>query len=113
MFGKGDILVTECGNEEFRHIVMEKGRGNGEIGALNTQHPDRMGGAVIESDALENATCTLSFDNPVSLGVVLNAALVGMVQFRRIGRVIGEENADLGLSIRKLCQELLGMGETK
>lgn len=109
IFGKGDILVTECGNSEERHILMEMGRGHGEIGAKNLQHPDRQVGGIVQPEDLDSATCTLTFDNPVSLGVVLEKALVGMVAFRRAGRTIGEENADLGLSIRELCQELLGM----
>lgn len=109
IFGKGDILVTECGNSEQRHILMEMGRGSGEVGAKNLQHLDRQVGAEVQAEDLESATCTLTFDNPVSLGVVLEKALVGMVAFRRAGRTIGEENADLGLSLRELCQELLGM----
>lgn len=108
-FGKGDILVTECGNAEERHILMEMGRGNGDVGAKNMQHSDRIEGGVVALDDLDNATCTLTFDNPVSLGVVLEKALVGMVAFRRCGRTIGAENADLGISVRELCQELLGM----
>lgn len=109
IFGKGDILVTEAGNSEQRHILMETGRGNGELGAVNLQHADRQVGAEISPEDFENATCTLTFNNPVSLGVVLEKALAGMVAFRRVGRTIGEENADLGLSLRELCQELLGM----
>lgn len=111
VFGKGDILVTECGNNEQRHILMEKGWGSGEAGRLNTQHPDRMPGAEIPPEDIDGTTCTLSFNNPVSLGVVLNAALAGMVNFRRAGRTIGGKNADLGLSIRELCFELLGMND--
>ena len=37
--------------------------------------------------------------------------LVGMVAFRKSGRTIGPENADLGISVRELCQELLGMND--
>ena len=110
-FGKGDILVTECGNAEERHIRMEMGRGNGDVGAKNRQHSDRIEGGVVALDDLDNATCTLTFDNPVSLGVVLEKVLVGMVAFRKSGRTIGPENADLGISVRELCQELLGMSD--
>lgn len=109
IFGKGDILVTEAGNSEQRHILMEMGRGSGEVGAKNLQYPDRQEGGEVQPEDLENATCTLTFDNPVSLGVVLEKALVGMVAFRRAGRTLGEANADLGLSLRELCHELLGM----
>jgi hypothetical protein len=108
VFGKGDILVTECGNSERRHILIEHGRVLGSVGAKG-HLPERAEGAVILQEDIEAATVALTFDNPISLAVVLEKALVGMVAFRRGGRTIGEDHAALGEAIRELCQELLGM----
>lgn len=107
IFGKGDILVTECGDSEQRHILMEHGRGVFLVGKAQTHIHDRMPGAIIPDEALEDATVTLSFDNPVSCGVVLEKILVSMVSFKKAGKTIGEENADLAESISELWEELV------
>lgn len=107
IFGKGDILVSECGDSKQRHILMERGKGNGQVGKQNFHRPERMPGAEISDEDLENATVTLSFDNPISCGVVLEKILVSMVNFKKVGRVIGEEDVDLEASIIELWQELI------
>lgn len=108
IFGKGDILVTQCGNSELQHVIFEQGRGNGELGAKNLQHADRQEGAEIQPEDIENATVSFTFDNPVSCAVVLEKLLVNMVAFRKAEKFIGAENADLAESIKFLWAELLG-----
>jgi len=107
IFGKGDILVTECGNSERRHILIEHGKGSGEVG-VKGHLPERAEGVVIPQEDFEAATVTLTFDNPISLAVVLEKALNGMIHFRRAGRTIGEGHEELGESIRESMFELLG-----
>ena len=94
IFGKGDILVTECGTSDHRHILMEMGRGAGVVAAKNVQCSDRLEGAEITPEDLENATCTLTFDNPASVAVVLHKLMLSMVHLKRAGKTLSSDNSD-------------------
>ena len=111
IFGKGDILVTQCGTPELQHVLFEKWRGNGEVGTINLQHADRQEGSEVQPEDIENATVSFTFDNPVSCAVVLEKLLVNMVAFRKAGKFIGGENEDLAISIHTLWSELTGKND--
>lgn len=106
ILGNGNILITECSNGEQCHILLEDGRGSGQVGEYCFEHKDRQVGVPIPEEDLNNATCTLSFNNPTSLGVLLEKVLVGMVSFKENGKTIGEEHLELALSIKELWEEL-------
>lgn len=108
IFGKGDILVTQCGNGEIEHVLFEQGRGAGKVGAKNPDALDRQAGMMVSGEDIDNATVTFTFDNPASCAVVMEKLLVNMVAFRKNGNVVGPENIDLVESVNYLWDELHG-----
>lgn len=104
-FGNGEILVTECGTETKRHIIMETNQGSGNVGELNQHNASRQSGVIIPEEDLNAADVTLTFANPTSCAVVLNHILTSMVQFKRNGKEF-DGDTEMGNLINELWKEL-------